>query len=249
MSRHEDETSSLYIQNSLSSSKVVVMFRLILIFNLSLVLLAESAWTECLPVARSQEILFEDRFEGALKPGWEWLRSNAPCRRFVDNSLEIFPEPFSNSEARNVLFRPLRALLGASDALPSSYCIETECYFLKAPTSANQQCGIYWIRNDRVVFKLVFANVEGKMYVFPGKVPVDTPGGKLRITLTGHNLVAEFSGLHDSSFRRVYEGRINYSLNDRISLQCWGGEDSSPASQKEEQWVRFCYFKAVKLGE
>ena len=91
VSRHEDETSSLYIQNSLSSSKVVVMFRLILIFNLSLVLLAESAWTECLPVARSQEILFEDRFEGTLKPGWEWLRSNAPCRRFVDNSLEIFP--------------------------------------------------------------------------------------------------------------------------------------------------------------
>ena len=204
----------------------------------------------CATPVRGQEVLFEERFEGALMPGWEWLRGNAPCRRFVNNSLEILTEPFSSGEARNALVRPLNFLRWQNGSAVGAYRIETECYFLEKPTARNQQCGVYWMQNDRVIFKLVFANVDGKMYVYPGKVPIETPGGRLRMTVVGRNVVAEFACLNETTFQRVYEGRINSSPNDRISLQCWGGKaDDSSDANAVGQWARFRYFRVEKLGE
>ena len=204
----------------------------------------------CFQTAYGQEVLFEDRFEGTLMPGWEWIRGNAPCRRFVNNSLEILTEPFSSGEAHNALVRPLNFLRWQNGYAVGSYRIETECYFLEKPTARNQQCGVYWMQNNRVIFKLVFANVDGRMYVFPGKVPIETAGGRLRITVTGRNVVAEFASLNETSFRRVYEGRINSAPNDRISLQCWGGQgDDSVDGAELGQWARFRYFRVEKLSE
>lgn len=225
------------------------MFRsaslLCLVFSVCLPSLSVYAQTVC-----GQEVLFEDRFEGSLMPGWEWLRGNAPCRRFVNNSLEILTEPFSSGEARNALVRPLNFLRWQNGATVGSYRIETECYFLEKPTARNQQCGVYWMQNDRVIFKLVFANVDGKMYVYPGKVPIETPGGRLRMTVSGRNVVAEFSSLDETTFRRVYEGRINSLPTDRISLQCWGGQsDGSVNGTELGQWARFRYFRVEKLSE
>lgn len=207
----------------------------------------------CVPTASGQEVLFEDRFEGGvLMPGWEWLRSNAPCRRIVNNSLEILTEPFTSGEARNALVRPLNFLRWQNDDIVCSYRIETECYFLQKPTARGQQCGIYWIQNNKVIFKLVFANGDdNRMYVYPGKVPVEKAGGRLRMTVTGRNVVAEFCSLDDTTFRRVYEGRINSTPNDRISLQCWGGAQEASASPETAQslWARFQYFRIEKIDE
>ncbi len=201
-------------------------------------------------LASGQELVFEDRFEGALKPGWEWLHDNAPCRRFVNNSLEILTEPFLSGEARNALVRPINFLLGTNGYANAVYRIETECYFLEKPTARDQQCGIYWIQNNKVIFRLFFANDNGKMYVYPGKVPVETPGGRLRLNITGRFVVAEFCPLNEKTFRRLYEGKINWTSNDRISLQCWGGQKSGATDENsQEQWARFRYFRVEKLDE
>ncbi len=196
-----------------------------------------------------QEIIFEDRFEGALQPGWVWQRDNSACRRFVNNALEILTEPLFSGEARNALVRPLNFWRMQTGAAPETYRIETECYFLEKPTSQFQQCGVYWIQGNRVLFKLVFANDDGEMYVFPGKKPVKAPGGKLRITVTGRNIIAEFCPLNDKNFQRVYEGVINSSPYDRISLQCWGGQGASTNQTGAASWARFKYFRVEKVDD
>lgn len=192
----------------------------------------------------TQEIVFEDRFEGSLKPGWVWVQGNSSNRRFVNNALEILTEPFGDREARNALTRPLD-FVGFQNGRPlSPYRIETECCFINKPQTQYQQCGVYWLQNDRVIFKFVIENLDDKTYIFPGKTPINSYGGRLRITVSGQNIVAEYSGLNENSFRRVYEGRIESGPNDKISLQCWNGPKDGSA---QEQWARFHYFRVEKL--
>ena len=199
--------------------------------------------TFCSSLTYAQEVVFEDRFEGTLQPGWFWMRENTGARRIVNNALDILTEPFSGGEARNALVRPLNFFNWQNDRFESSYRIETECSFVGKPKAQHQQCGVYWIRNDRVIFKLVFENIDGRTYVFPGKTPVSSPGGRLRLTVTGQKVIAEFCGQDDPSFRKVYEGRMNCQPNDKISLQCWNG----PQGNGQEQWARFLYFRVERL--
>ncbi|MDO5308768.1 MAG: hypothetical protein Q4G03_04680 [Planctomycetia bacterium] len=196
-------------------------------------------------VATAQDVVFEDQFEGRLQPGWVWVHDNPARRRFVNDALEIFTEPFANGEARNALLRPLNFLRWQNGRLQYAYRIETECSFLEKPTEQYQQCGVYWLQNERVIFKLVFANIDGELYVFPGKAPLGVKnGGRLRIDVVGQNIVASFCPEDEKIFQRVYEGRINSTPNDRISLQCWNGPQ---ASTPLDNWVRFRYFRIERL--
>ncbi|MBR4976299.1 MAG: hypothetical protein IKW13_07355 [Thermoguttaceae bacterium] len=192
----------------------------------------------------AQEIVFEDRFEGSLKPGWVWLRENASCRRFVNNSLEILFEPFGAGEARNALARPLNFFRWRDGKAEGAYRVETMCSFVERPTAQFQQCGLYWLQNDRVVFKLVCECVDGKTYIYPSKTPVDAQGVKLRLTVVDQKVVAEFCCENETSFRRVYEGRLEIGPEDRVGVQCWNG----PRDNKT-QWARFHYFRVEKLTD
>lgn len=214
------------------------MFRLLTLVCL-LAAFISVGYTAC-----AQEVVFEDRFEGTLKPGWVWVRENSSCRRFVNNALEILVEPFAEREARNALVRPMSFFRWQNGRIDSSYRIETECFFTSKPQTQFQQCGVYWLQEERVIFKLVFENIDGVTYVFPNKVPINSQGGRLRITVNGHNIVAEFCGLNESSFRPVYEGRLDCGPNDKISLQCWNGPKQGSLP---EQWARFRYFRVERL--
>jgi len=226
------------------------MFRLA-----AFIFLASATCFSGLVSTRAQEVVFEDRFEGALKPGWVWLRENTGCRRFIGDSLEIKSEPFQNEEARNVLARPLNFFRWLNGRSEYSYRIETECSFLQKPTAQFQQCGVYWLRGNRIVFKLVFVNVDGRICVYPGRVPLDPDiqGGRLRITVRDRNMVAEFCGENGTEFKRVYEGRIDALPNDQISLQCWNGSGSRTGAGSSEDngeaWARFQYFRVERIDE
>ncbi len=184
-----------------------------------------------------QEILFEDKFEGNLKPGWSWLRGDTSAWRFAGNGLEIQVEPNDENEAKNVLVRPTD-FIGRG-----TVCIETELTFLSKPENQYQQGGICWLQNGRVIFKLVHELVDGKMYIFPGKVPVESDTVKLRILTCGNDIIAEFCNGGESSYRRIYEGKLGITRTDQISLQCWNG----PRSRKH--WMRFHYFRIIKVSD
>lgn len=186
-----------------------------------------------------QEILFEDRFEGNLKSGWIWLRENGSGHRFNNNALEIQVDTTNDeNNVRNTLVR-------TTDFVgKGSVSIETELTCDPAPCNQFQQGGLCWIRGGRVIFKLVHELVDGRMYIFPGKIPVDTPVVRLRIT-TGSNddLVAEYSGSGDSGYRKIYEGKLNVNKADQIGLQCWNGPSSN------NHWMRVRFFKITRKSE
>lgn len=188
-----------------------------------------------LSTARAQEIVFEDRFEGNLKPGWIWLRDNPIARRFANNALEIQVEPYAENEARNVLVRPTD-FLGKG-----TFRIETQLTCIDQPCTQYQQGGIYWLQNGRVVFKVVQELVDGKLYIFPGKIPVNAETVNLRIICNGDNVCAEYSQNNESSYRRIYEGKLDVSSSDQVGLQCWHG----PKGEKKP-WIRFHYFRIIR---
>ncbi|MDD3586871.1 MAG: hypothetical protein PHQ75_06775 [Thermoguttaceae bacterium] len=184
----------------------------------------------------AQEILFEDRFEGGVKPGWTWLRGNSASVRY-NKGLEIRNEAAPEDQASNVLCR--RAdFLGRG-----SIRIETSVLQSTVPTRQYQQCGIFWRRSGAVVFKLVHELVDGKMYIFPGKVPVDSNNVRLRMTISGPDVVAEFCVEGEGTFRRVYEGRLDAQGTDEVCLQCNGGPADS------EHWVLFHTFSVTRTDD
>ncbi|MDO5582012.1 MAG: hypothetical protein Q4G69_12855, partial [Planctomycetia bacterium] len=122
--------------------------------------------------------------------------------------------------------------------------IETELSCVPAPCNQYQQGGICWIRGGRVIFKLVHERVDGQMYIFPGKIPVDSSVVRLRITMGVNNdLVAEYSGSGDSGYRKIYEGKLSVNKDDQLGLQCWNG----PASNNH--WMRVHFFKITRRSE
>lgn len=184
-----------------------------------------------------QEILFEDRFEGSIKSGWAWRRGNAANCRFGNQGLEIRYEPHPEHEVPNVLFR--RAdFLGKGTVR-----IEAMVSHSAAPIEQYQQCGLSWLQDGRIVFKLVHERIDDQMYVFPGKIPVGTEPVALRITINGSDVIAECSSPGESSYRRIYEGKLAATTNDEVALFCSNGP------KNEEHWARFRFFRIIRIEE
>ena len=55
----------------------------------------------------NEQVIFEDRFDGALDEGWSWLRENPDRWRIRDSGLEICVEPGDEATVRNALLRQL----------------------------------------------------------------------------------------------------------------------------------------------
>ena len=185
-----------------------------------------------------QEVLFEDRFEGNLKPGWSWLRCDKNRFRVTPNGLEMQVDPYDEPDACNVLFRPIKNL--EHDAVQ----YETKLTCLERPVKQYQQGGLCWRQNNRIVFKVVHELVDNRLYIFPGKVPVTSNTVYLRIIIRhGGDIVAEYRNENDREYRQLYEGNLGLTGNDQISLQCWNGPENG------QQWMKFHYFRVVRLSE
>ena len=187
-------------------------------------------------ISAQERLVFEDRFEWGLQPGWRWLRENPQCRRFLGNALEIAAEPYSDTEAKNVLVRP------ADFRGKGRFGVETKLTWVDPPTNQYQQGGIFWTQNGKVVFKLVCECVDGGVYIFPGKFPLQSDSVSLRIISDGDQITAEFRDGNNGEYRRVYEGRLDRTGNDEIGLQCWNGTPESSSR------VLFHHFRIEQLG-
>ncbi|MBO7679697.1 MAG: hypothetical protein J6S75_08520 [Thermoguttaceae bacterium] len=186
----------------------------------------------------AQEVLFEDSFNGSLQPGWQWRRENPEGHRFVSGGLEILAAPLADSEAQNVLVRPFPICGGP-------FNVEAQITCLNKPTTQYQQGGIYWLRDGRVMFKLVHEYVDGQTYIFPGKIPVNARTVNLRIISNGDDVIAEYAADGDSAYRRVYEGKLSPDGRDEIGVQCWNG----PSDARDQHWYRFKRFRVVRAGQ
>lgn len=185
----------------------------------------------------AQETIFDDRFDGNLKPGWNWIRGNIANCKFSAEGLNIRTEPFMDREAPNVLCRRAEFIKRGTVRLE---CLVRHCQ----PTDAQyQQGGIAWLQNGQIVFKLVHEQVDDRMFIFPGKIPCEAESVLLRLTINGDRLVAEYSTTDAGGFRRIYEGNINISENDDVALFCCNGPEN------KEHWTNFRFFRILKVDD
>ena len=189
--------------------------------------------------AQEQMIDFEDKFEGKLQDGWSWVRENEETKRFAENALEIRMEPFADVEAKNVLSR-----LAPKRIANHPYAVELNFRCTKPFSKQYQQTGLYWVQNNKTVFKFVRELIDGQLYVFPGKIPVTGDEVTLKVIVNGENVVAEFQPEGETVFRRVYEGKLPAATDDeQIGIQCWHGPEN------EDSWIRFKKFRIFKHDE
>jgi len=183
-------------------------------------------------------IFFEDPLQKKLKDGWTWLREVPDHWRITDNALEIKMEPRSGDNVRNILFRkPPKKDAGSFD-------VTVDVKALRPYTNQYQQAGLFWMQEDKTKLKFVMELIDGQLYVFPGKKPLQTEHVVLRLRIDGTKVVGEYQPDAKGEFFQAFEGQLpeRNDATDQIALQCWHG----PADA--ETWIRFQNFSIKKPG-
>jgi hypothetical protein len=181
--------------------------------------------------AEETSIIFADPFQERLADGWHWLRELPEAWRIREGGLEIRALP---GDANSVT-RP------APDRTAGAFAVEVTVSNLTPPTIQFEQVGITWYVDDKPVFKLVKELIDGKMYIIPGRKPVENVAVRLRLVIDGNRWIAQYRPAGEKDFLVAAEGALPPAKNDQVSLQCYHGPQDS------EHWMRFEDFRIVRL--
>jgi hypothetical protein len=188
--------------------------------------------------AEEGKVVFEDRFEGRLGPGWTWLRESPQAWRIRDDGLEIRIEPGMADSVRNALLRP------APDRSQGRYAIEVTVQNLAEKTEQYEQAGITWYSDGKPVFKLMKELVHGEgLIMIPSRNPMTNEMVELRLVVSADRYVAQYRPDGKGEFLTAASGTLEPSANEQVSIQSYHG----PANQ--EHWVRFERFRIVRLDD
>ena len=188
-------------------------------------------------VHAQERTIFEEPFDEKLKDGWSWLREVPGDWRLGDKALEIKMEPMpEGNRVRNILYRnPPKKEEGP-------FTVSVEVDVLQPYSNQYQQAGLYWMQGNELRHKFVMEMIDGELYVFPGKLPIESEHVVLRWRVDDTKIIAEYQPKATGEFRKAYEFTLpsRNDETDRIALQCWHG----PANT--ESWTKFMNFKFTK---
>ena len=129
----------------------------------------------------------------------------------------------------------------APDHAKGKVAVEVTITFTTPPTKQFEQAGITWYQGGKPVFKLVHEQIDGKLYIIPGRVPAPEETVQLRLVLSGDQYSAQFRPDAKSEFKEVAKGSLPAASDEQVSIQCYNG----PADQ--DHWIRFNAFRIVEL--
>ncbi len=178
---------------------------------------------------------FADSFEGKLGPGWRWLREDKKAWRIKDGGLEIRVQPGKANNVRNALVRP------APDRGKGPFAVDVTVTNHTLPTVQFEQAGITWYHNGRPRMKLVKELIDGKLYIIPGRKPMDAKTVQLRLVVSGDQWTAQYRPDAKGTFLTAAAGRLPGKGTDEISIQCYNGPP------KADHWIRFDDFRITRL--
>lgn len=204
--------------------------------SMVIVLAAIMAFDAALAVG-AEKVLFEDRFEGQLGEGWNWLREHPGAWRIKDGALEIRVEPGRANDVRNALVRP------APDRNQGKYAIEVTVTNTVVPTQQYEQAGITWYINEQPKFKLVKELVDGELVIIPGRKAMASESVQLRLIVTADSWTAQYRPDGKGEFQTADSGKLDSPNKDQVSIQCYNGPPD------KEHWIRFDDFRIIQLGE
>ena len=182
----------------------------------------------------TEEVIFEDTFDGRLDLGWSWLREDPETWRIQDGGLEICVEPGKADTVKNALLRQ------APDRSRGSFAVEVTVDSHTVPTEQYEQAGITWYHDGKPVFKQVKELIDGDLYIIPGKQPMSAQSVSLRLLVTAASWEAQYRPQDGTEFHPAAAGELPSPGDDQVSIQCYNGPPD------EEHWIRFEHF-CIKL--
>jgi len=187
--------------------------------------------------AAEPEVVFEDTFKGKLGDGWTWLRENKDAWRIKDDGLEIRVEPGVAHNVKNALLRK------APDRSKGTYAFEITITSHTKPTQQYEQAGITWYNKGRPCFKIVKELIGGKLFIIPGKKPMDAKTVQLRVIVAGNKLTAQYRPDGKGEFQTAGTKNLPPPGDDQVSIQCYNGPPDA------EHWIRFDDFRILKMPD
>ena len=185
----------------------------------------------------SEQLIFEDRFDGQLDEGWTWLRENPDAWRLQDGALEIMVEPGVADTVMNALLRT------APDRSEGTFAIDVSITNSTHPIQQYEQAGITWYNDGKPVFKLVKELIDGDLYIIPGKPAMSSETVQLRLVVRADSWTAQFRSNGEGEFQTAEEGELPPPGEDQVSIQCYNGPPDA------EHWIRFKDFRISKLSD
>lgn len=196
--------------------------------------------------ARSDEVLFQDDFQGRLAEGWSWVREDPKGWRVTEAGLEMRVQPGNMwgppNNARNVLARPLPEPAGAE--------LEVSVTVTNQPTEQYEQVNLVWYYDDGHMVKLGQELVDGKLSIVMGReerdqartiaiVPLDSFLVEVRFLAEGNRLIGEFRKNGTGEWVRAGECDMPFKpgTKPQLSIQCYQG----PADA--EHWASIHRFR------
>jgi len=185
--------------------------------------------------AAEPAVVFSDGFAGELGEGWTWLRENPAARRIAENALEIRVEPGVAQTVKNALLRP------SPERAKGRFAIDVTITNLSPPTQQFEQAGITWYTDGKPVFKLVKELIDGKLYVIPGRKPLECNTVELRLIVSADRFTAQYRPEAKGEYLTAAEGKLAPGPNEQVSIQCYQGPLDA------EHWIRFENFRITRL--
>ena len=195
------------------------------------------------------EVLFEDKFESKLGPGWSWVRENPQGWRAGDGILEIRIEPGNmwgpENSGRNVLVRELPKTPGA---LEISMTVENR------PTEQYEQVDLVSYFDDSHMVKIGQERVDGKLTIVMGReegdrtrtiaiIPLETARVELKQVLEGGKVTGKFRPEGEEEWRVAGSGDLPGEGRPRIAIQCYQGP------KDQERWAKISNFRIQAVSK
>lgn len=189
--------------------------------------------------------LFEEGFDGKLKPGWEWVREDKDEWRFREDALEVhsqFGRIWGGNDAKNLLiFRKVK---------PKN--VAARVSVAHEPKEKWEQAGPLWYVDDDNFVKLISEQIDGKMYVVTareekgrgrvvGKVVAPQANMQLRLKVEGKRVTGQWRLKEGDKWLDSGACDFNAEGDARFGLFTQNGPE------KGVRWVRFDNFVISEL--
>ena len=200
-----------------------------------------SARTIVSAAQQRDNILFEDRLENDLKPGWSWVREESAGHRIGGRGLDLRVLSGTlwaeTNTAKNLLLRRLPERTGG---------VSVEVTLTSSPQIDGEQAGLILYRNDRNYIKLV-KEFKGTPHVILVREENDKPvviatvecpaeSVVLGLVLTGGRVRARFSTNDGNTWREAGDCMpLPKTALAGVFTHVWPG--------KSKRWVRFSTFR------
>ena len=194
-------------------------------------------------------VLLEEKFDGRLQGGWQWVREDKDQWRIRDNALEVHSQPgriWGGNDAKNLLLA----------RHPTAPEMAARVSVAHKPKEKWEQAGLLWYLDDDNFVKLISEQIDGKMYVVTacelagrgkvvGKIVVPSANLQLRLKVQSHRVTGQWRLDDDDDWSD--EGTCDFKVPASAEGKPRFGLFTQNGPKDQVRWVRFDSFVIAEV--